>query len=127
MHTRRNRILVLDIDEQILMELERLLENEGFDTTTTWDSAEALAQVRTRHFDLLLVGDHPPEISGSEMLRELQCSRVSVPCVILKTGSTPFDPEYFYSLGASGVIADWKTAGEWLRARFASPRASVAV
>ena len=120
MNSRRRRILVLDRDEQTLLDLQKTLEDVGFKTTTTWDAAEALALARTRQYDLLLVGDQPPEITGSEILRELQCSRVSVPCVILQGAGKSFDPDYYYSLGASGVISNWnvETVGQWLTERF---------
>lgn len=128
MNARRNRILVLDIDEQVLLELQRQLESEGFEITTTWDMAEALKLVASRHFDLLLVGDNAPEVSGSEVLRELQCGRVGIPCVILQTGPGPFEPDYFYSLGASGVIQNWKSVdvGQWVSKRYPAVRAAAA-
>jgi CheY-like chemotaxis protein len=30
------KILIVDDDEQVLIELERLLESEGYSTTTAW-------------------------------------------------------------------------------------------
>ena len=106
MNARRYRILVLASEEQLLIDLQAVLENFGFDTTTTWDTAEAMQLARSRHFDLWLVGDHPPQVTGSEILRELQCSRLSVPCLVLQSRCSAFSSEYFYSLGASGVIPD---------------------
>ncbi|MFB3814266.1 MAG: hypothetical protein ACE14L_09145 [Terriglobales bacterium] len=118
---RNRRILLLHTDEQVLMDLERTLEDMGVETATTWDVAEALKLAQARHFDLLLVGDHPPEISASEVLRELQCARAATPCVVLQGGRQRFEPEYFYSLGASGVIntADPEAVAKWVKERFA--------
>jgi DNA-binding response OmpR family regulator len=104
MMTRRKCILVLGIDEQLLIDLERLLENRGFATTTTWDTDEALHLVQSHRFDLLLIGDHPPQVAASEVLRQVQSGRTSVPCIILQQKSAPFSEEYFYSLGAAGVV-----------------------
>jgi CheY-like chemotaxis protein len=124
----RKRILLLDNDERVLLDLQRRLEDEGFDTATTWDAVEALELARTRHFDLLLVGDHPPEISGAEILRDLQCGRLSLPCVIMQAGRGPFDPEFLYSLGAAGVIADSRKVDvpAWIHQRFAQRSAAAA-
>ncbi len=128
MNAYHNRLLVLDTDEQVLIELERLLQQEGYDATTTWDTGEALALARSRHFDLLLVGDHPPEISASEILRQLQCGRVSLPCVVLLGENNLFDPEFFYSLGARGVVNSRRPEDVllWLEVRYSAVRAAAA-
>ena len=103
MNVPRTRILLLDSDERNLIELQGALEDCGFDTTITWDGAEALELLNTRPFEALLIGDHPPEVTASEILREVQCSRINVACVILQRGTKPFTPDYV-SLGANGVI-----------------------
>jgi DNA-binding response OmpR family regulator len=128
MNARRNHILLLDSDEQALVDLQQELEEDGFNITTTWDSAEALKLAHSRQFDLLMVSDHPPQVTGSEILRELQCIRVNLPCVILQTGKNTFDPEYFYSLGAAGVIADRRPSevARWLRQRLGERAAAAA-
>jgi hypothetical protein len=54
----------------------------------------------------LLLGDHPPEVSASEFLCDLQCGVGDLPCVVLLGSAGPFSEQYFYSLGASGVIAE---------------------
>jgi CheY-like chemotaxis protein len=104
MNVPRTRILLLDSDERNLIELQGELEDCGFDTTITWDGAEALQWLRSLPFDVLLIGDHPPEVTASELLREIQCSDITVQCVILQRGRNAFKPEYFSSLGANGVI-----------------------
>jgi DNA-binding response OmpR family regulator len=128
MNVLRNRILVLHSDEQTLIDLQQVLEDGGFDTTTTWDPVEAAHQLRSRQFDLLLVGDHPPDVAASEILRELQSSRASVSCVILQPEKNVFDSEYFYSLGAGGVIAKWTpdSVCHWVQQRFLKKKIAVA-
>ncbi len=120
------RILILAADERALIDLQRSLEDEEFVTNTTWDPAEALKLARSHKFDVLLVGDHPPEVSGAEMLRDLQCDRINVPCVVLETGRQAFDPDFLYSLGAAGVILNCQPANviAWLQERFATGRAA---
>jgi hypothetical protein len=74
---------------------------------------------RAWQFDFLLVEDHPPEIVAGEILRELQSRRIPLACVILQRRPGTFDAEYFYSLGASGVIQGTKYSEveNWLRER----------
>jgi len=56
------KILIVDDDEQVLIELERLLESEGYSTATAWGGREALAYTEQMQFDVLLVDEdlvHP--------------------------------------------------------------------
>ncbi|MFB3917073.1 MAG: hypothetical protein ACE14M_10105 [Terriglobales bacterium] len=107
MNARRRRILLLHHDEQVLMNLEHILENRGFDTTTTWDSAEALRIMGARPFDLLLVGDDSPAVNAGEMLRQMQYSRINAPCIVLRSKPDRFAEDYLYSLGALDVMTGW--------------------
>jgi len=79
----RRRILVVDADDYFLIEMERLLENQGFDTTTTWASDQATELLLSGNFDLALIGDHPPEIDARTVLQRLRAMRRPVPCLVL--------------------------------------------
>jgi CheY-like chemotaxis protein len=63
------KILIVDDDERVLIELERLLESEGYSTATAWGGHEALALAQSTHFDLLLVNEHVADLE-SAALRE---------------------------------------------------------
>ena len=52
------KILIVDDDERVLIELERLLEGEGYSTSTAWGGREALALSEKARFDLLLLDEH---------------------------------------------------------------------
>ena len=45
MTTQRKKILVADCHEDVLIVLERLLEDAGFDTTTVWTARDLLRLV----------------------------------------------------------------------------------
>lgn len=69
------KILIVDDDEQVLIELERLLASEGYSTTTAWGGREALAQTEKMQFDVLLVDEdmaHPECSALSAELRRRQ-------------------------------------------------------
>ena len=72
------KILIVDDDEQVLIELERLLESEGYNTTTAWGGGEALALADQVQFDVLLVDEDltDPECSGlaAELKRRQPCA-----------------------------------------------------
>jgi DNA-binding NtrC family response regulator len=65
---RRKSVLVLDFDDDMLIALERVLEDSGFSTTATWDVEEALALLRKRHFDFLVLGNRPPRLDAQAIL-----------------------------------------------------------
>jgi CheY-like chemotaxis protein len=66
------KILIVDDDEQVLIELERLLESVGYSTTTAWSRDEALAYAKKWQFNLLLVDEHVGGADGGVLLAELK-------------------------------------------------------
>jgi DNA-binding response OmpR family regulator len=105
----RKKILVLDHDERVLIDLERCLEDEGFETTTTWDLQEALDLLANRDFDLLLLGDHPPEVRCAELLKTFRSRQISPSCIVLQTAARyPFENQYLCWLGAQAVMPKWQ-------------------
>lgn len=50
-------VLIVDNDEVALIELERVLEGAGYNTTTTWDVSEAVQLANTTDYDCILVGE----------------------------------------------------------------------
>jgi CheY-like chemotaxis protein len=109
MDSSRKSILILDHDEQVLMDLESVLESAGFETTTTWDRQEALRLLNSRDFDLLLLGDHPPEVKCAELLKALRSRPSSAPCIVLHSVARyPFEDQYLQRLGAYAVMPRWE-------------------
>jgi CheY-like chemotaxis protein len=102
--SQRRNVLILDSDPEFLIALERVLEEEGFNTTTTWNTGEAIALLGSRQFHAVLLGEHPPEVNGEEILQALQ-SRRSIPCIVmLATIRNGSEAEHLSSLGAYAVI-----------------------
>jgi DNA-binding NtrC family response regulator len=88
------RILVLDLDESVLIALEQVLEEAGFETTTTWSTDEAFLWLQRKHFDLIVIGDHPPEIDAHATLRRLQASHRLASCIVMRAArALPNDPK----------------------------------
>ena len=53
---RRKKILIVDNNERILATFQKVLENAGFDTHTTWSGHEALALLQSSEFDCASCG-----------------------------------------------------------------------
>lgn len=76
METQRKTILIVDDDEQVLIELERLLEDQGYNTTTAWSGREALQMLQSRSFDFVLLDRDLPDLTREELMRQAQpCSK----------------------------------------------------
>jgi DNA-binding response OmpR family regulator len=104
----RNHVLVIDIDDDFLIGIERLLEDQGFDTTITWDVNEALDLLASKQFEVVLVGHHPPELHASEILRHMQGARKAPSCLVVQSsGLVSPDSRFFLSQGARGVLCKW--------------------
>lgn len=102
----RKRILISDCDVEALLALERVLEDDGFDTTTACTDEETLRLLTQQKFDLALVADHPPELNCERLLR---LSKFGVPVVALENRPRhPFAEPYLLSLGAEKIVHKWE-------------------
>lgn len=105
MNEHKCKALILDSDPDTLITLQRTLENAGVDTTVTWNNAEARNLAGAMPFDVMLIGDHPPEISVENTVRELRLSGALSPCLVLRTTSTgKARAEHLRQLGVAGVL-----------------------
>lgn len=103
---RRKRVLIVDKDEGVLIALERLLEDEGFDTTTTWSAREALDYAVAEGCEVLVMGDQLPDLSCEQFLREVQREGAS-PVIVVMASAAPRVPamaSYLISLGATSAV-----------------------
>ena len=105
MSERKCKALIFDSDPEALITLQSTLENGGVDTTITWDNAEARNLARTIRFDVMLIGDHPPEISVENTLADLRVRGELSPCLVLRTTATgKMRAERLRQLGVAGVL-----------------------
>ena len=72
MKPQRLRILICDTEVETLLDLEQMLEDAGFDTTTTWNAIDVTRLLEERLFHLLIMGDHPPQMDAEIILRGLR-------------------------------------------------------
>jgi DNA-binding response OmpR family regulator len=102
-HEKRNKVLIVDGDEQILIALERLLEDEGIETATTWSARQALEFMLAGGFDLLVMGDNLTDLSCEQLLREIQMQGVNASILVMESARAS-SAGYFGSLGAAATV-----------------------
>jgi CheY-like chemotaxis protein len=100
----RPAILVVDDDLPILLLMQRLLHEFGFEAITARSGAEALSAVRATAPDLVLLDKNMPGMDGSDVIRALrgEPSLAQIPILILS--GDPISPGELAELGADGAV-----------------------
>jgi DNA-binding response OmpR family regulator len=65
----KNSILIVDDEQEVRNLLRILLDDEGYETATAKDGAEALRLLQERPYDVLLLDIKMPGASGFDVLR----------------------------------------------------------
>ncbi len=89
----RGAILLVDDEERILKALGRALREEGHEVVATASPREARRLLADRAFDLLVVDNRMPEVTGLEMIRELVATTTEQerPHIIMMTAHATVD------------------------------------
>ncbi len=107
MNHARKRILISDCDADVLILLEHVLEDDGFDTTTACTTDETLRYLQQGTYDLILAADHPPELNCERLLRDSQSRQTPIVAMENKPRH-PFAEPYLLSLGAKRIVHKWQ-------------------
>lgn len=99
MTTARKKVLIADCHEEVLIALEKMLEDAGFDTTTAWTASDALALMDSQVFDLLLVNEYLPDAECEDVLKALHKSGAQMSCVVMQ----PSQPEITDTTGLQAL------------------------
>jgi DNA-binding response OmpR family regulator len=100
--TGRN-ILIVEDDPEVRSIIARLLEGEGTHFVEATGGAEAVAALRTKRFDLVLLDLKLPDDDGLDILRRLR-QRSMVPVIVLTAQSDEVSQVLCLELGADDYI-----------------------
>ena len=84
MTTARKKVLIADCHEEVLIILEKLLEDAGFDTTTAWTARGVLKLVDSQVFDIVVINEYLPDAECEELLKKLHNKATQVPCIVMQ-------------------------------------------
>jgi CheY-like chemotaxis protein len=102
---RKGNVLIVDNNERILWTFQEMLENAGFDTTTTWSGQEALRLMKSGKFHVLLVDDYLPDLHSHDFLERVTRLPVRPSIVVMFSDSlTPDDLQRYKALGVSSLV-----------------------
>ncbi len=84
----KEKILIVDDEEDVLDLCRRILETQGYDVKSTYNGYEAIEIARIEDFDLLLTDIKMPGMSGLEIAQMLKESDPGIICVTMTGFST---------------------------------------
>lgn len=97
-------VLVIDDTKNIRMLLRECLECEGYGVTTAGGGAEALGVLSHTQFDLIFLDVRMPEVSGTEVLRQMRQMGVNTPVVMITAFGTVKNAVECTQLGAVAYL-----------------------
>ena len=97
------RILVAEDEPAILDAVAYILRSEGFDVDTVEDGERALAEVRERDYDLLILDLMLPKLSGTEILRRVR-QESALPVIVLTAKGAEADRVLGLEIGADDYV-----------------------
>jgi type IV pilus assembly protein PilB len=100
------RVLVADDDPQMRRLIRSILERDGYDVVEAADGLDALDQVESRSFDLMLLDIDMPRLDGLGVLEELRAriKTSGVPVIVL-TARTDDTETRVLDLGAQDFLS----------------------
>jgi len=111
------RILVVEDDVSVRHSLVRVLVNAGYEATATASGADGLRLYRENGADLVLTDILMPEMSGTELIRQLKDLAPRLPVIAMSAGERARDFEQLgdaHAVGAIGLLRKPFTRDELL-------------
>lgn len=97
-------VLVVDDTKNIRLLLTQCLEFEGYTVTTAGNGTEALEILSHQSFDLIFLDVRMPELSGTEVLRQMRKMGVHSPVVMITAFGTVKNAVECTQLGAVAYL-----------------------
>jgi DNA-binding response OmpR family regulator len=104
MNPNQKRILYVDDQEDMCFLMKIIFDHNGLETVTANTAAEALQLARTENFDLFLIDNILPDMSGVELCREIRASDHQTPVVFFSGMERKSDREAALSAGAQSYV-----------------------
>ena len=100
------KVLVVDDEPNIVLSLEFLMQQAGFEVETAEDGVTALAKVEAAPPDLILLDISLPGISGFDVLEQLRQAPLyaKLPIIMLTAHGREVEKEKGLALGADDYV-----------------------
>jgi DNA-binding NtrC family response regulator len=85
---RKVSILLVDDDKEALSTLSDILQQKGFYTETAKTGKEALAKIKERFFNVMLLDIKLPDMTGIDVLKDLRGKHLSTITIMITANAT---------------------------------------
>lgn len=101
---RETKILVADDEPQMQLAIHAALSRAGHEVIVVSDGRRALEALEQDSFDLIVSDQRMPEMTGQELLAEIQKREMNIPFIMITAHGTVTDAVEAMQLGASDFI-----------------------
>ena len=101
---KKNTVLIVEDEKNIVDILRFNLQRSGFTTLEAYDGAEGLEMARTEQPDLILLDVMLPKMNGFDVCRTLRAEGYAVPVIILTAREEETDKIQGLETGADDYI-----------------------
>lgn len=98
------RILIVEDEKEIADGIQRILEEEGYQTDVTYDGLNGLDYILSGIYDLVLLDVMLPKINGFDILKNIRREGFSVPVIMLTAKSQTEDKVAGFDEGADDYL-----------------------
>jgi CheY-like chemotaxis protein len=104
--TTSHLVLVADDEEDIVGLVTMIIERSGHEVVSVRDGAQALAALRRRRPDLVVLDISMPEVDGLEVLRRIRADEETseLPVLLLSAQAQEADVRRGFATGASAYV-----------------------
>lgn len=104
MNEMKERILIIEDEENIARVLQLELEFEGYETDTAYTGTDGLIKYREQQWDLILLDLMLPGLNGLDVLRRIRATEATTPVILLTAKNDVKDKVDGLDLGANDYV-----------------------
>ena len=97
-------ILVVEDEENLHEALKLNLEMEGYNVSSSFDGADALKQIQSAHFDLIILDIMLPSLDGFAITESVRLQHIETPILILSAKNTSANRVQGLKFGADDYL-----------------------
>lgn len=98
------RVMAIEGDDAVSRAVTQALQREGFSVEVARSGEEGVDLAKRYDFDIIVLDQVLPDISGFEALKRLRAAKVATPLLMLSTDSTAASHIRSLELGADDVV-----------------------
>ncbi len=100
----KHSILLVEDEEHLHEALKLNLEMEGYEVDSAYDGGEALKQIQSAHYDLIILDIMLPSLDGFSITERLRLNNNQTPILILSAKNTSANRVQGLKLGADDYL-----------------------